>query len=143
MVETKRVSSHNAVGHRVMEDWKRLEGEGRRLGWTAVRHRVHDQPLASESPIGPLEFGQAEKRVHVLSSHLRARSMMCRGRPLVEIALEDVLPGCICERRQRLLSLGSRAPFLFPKSDSLGKSRHLTPLTIPLDPPRNISAEDY
>ena len=60
MVETERVSSHNAVGHRVMEDSKRVEGEGRRLGWTAVRHRVHHQPLASGFPIGPLDRPRSE-----------------------------------------------------------------------------------
>lgn len=93
MVETERVSSHNAVGHRVMEDSKRLEGEGEEIGMDCCT--TSSPPPATGIWIPHWAFGQAEKRVHVLSSHLRARSMMCCGRQLVEIALEDVLPGCI------------------------------------------------
>lgn len=60
----------------------------------------------------------------------------------MEIGLEDVLPGF---NGTSVNGVNVRAPFLFPKSDSVGKSRHLTPLTIPLtiplNPPRTIDAE--
>lgn len=44
--------------------------------------------------MAPLGIGQAEKRIDVLSSHMRARSVISNGRQFVEIAFEDVLPGC-------------------------------------------------
>jgi len=91
-------------------------------------------------------FRQAEKRVHVLSSHLRARSMMCRGRQLVEIALEDVLPGCIGTSMNGVngySAWGLERRFCSRLSLGISVISHLIPLIIPPHPHQPRTAEAH
>jgi len=99
----------------VTERWRsRSAWKVKRGDWDGL---LYDTESSSSHWMPHWAWREAEKRVHVLSSHLGARPMICRGRRLGPwgggpgVGLEDVLPGyigTICERPQRLLFSRSR-----------------------------------